>query len=162
MQSFNFLSFLGFWAAVLPEIDDAQIYLQQQGLSVDKCAQKLSALKNHLVESRDRFVQEAINFARSLCEKLEIELKTRRIRRKKRMHGDETSEGAALSHEQEIRREVFALFDKIIQEMTTRFKQLQEISDKFGFLMPAKLLNSQLQGRVSDGTEASPAVCLIF
>lgn len=32
MQSFNFLTFLGFWAAVLPEVDEAQIYLQQQGL----------------------------------------------------------------------------------------------------------------------------------
>ncbi|PZC70542.1 hypothetical protein B5X24_HaOG215687 [Helicoverpa armigera] len=61
------------------------------------------------------------------------------------MHGDKTSEDAALSHEQKIRREGFASFDKIIQEMTTRFKQLQEISDKFGFLMPAKLLNSQFE-----------------
>ncbi|XP_063242660.1 zinc finger MYM-type protein 1-like [Bacillus rossius redtenbacheri] len=144
MQSFNFLTFLGFWAAVLPEVDDAQIYLQQRGLSVDKCAQKLCALKTLLVESRDRFVQEAIDFAKNLCEKLGIELKTR-IRRKKRMHGDESSEDAALSHEQEIRREIIASFDKIIQEMTTRFKQIQEISDKFGFLMPAKLLDSKFE-----------------
>ncbi|GBP39337.1 hypothetical protein EVAR_24318_1 [Eumeta japonica] len=139
------LTFLGFWAAVLPEVDDAQIYLQQRGLSVDKCAQKLCALKTLLVESRDRFVQEAIDFAKTLCEKLGIELKTIRIRRKKRMHGDESSEDAALYHEQEIRREVFASFDKIIQEMTTRFQQIQEISDKFGFLMPAKLLDSKFE-----------------
>lgn len=145
MQSFNFLTFLGFWAAVLPEVDDAQIYLQQRGLSVDKCAQKLCALKTLLVESRDRLVQEAIDFAKTLCEKLGIELKTRRICRKKRMHGDESSADAALSHEQEIRREVFASLDKIIQEMTTRFQQIQEISDKFGFLMPAKLLDSKFE-----------------
>ncbi|XP_026747537.1 uncharacterized protein LOC113508656 [Trichoplusia ni] len=61
------------------------------------------------------------------------------------MHGDESSADAALSHEQEIRREVFASLDKIIQEMTTRFQQIQEISDKFGFLMPAKLLDSKFE-----------------
>ncbi|GBP83910.1 hypothetical protein EVAR_56516_1 [Eumeta japonica] len=104
-----------------------------------------NALVAVTVESRDRFVQEAIDFAKTLCEKLGIELKTRRIRRKKRMHGDEFSEDAVLSHEQEIRREVFASFDKIIQEMTTRFQQIQKISDKFGFLMPAKLLDSKFE-----------------
>lgn len=144
MQSFNFLTFLGFWAAVLPEVDDAQIYLQKRGLSVDKCAQKLCALKALLVESRDHFVQAAIDFAKTLCEKLTIELKRRRIRRKKHIHGDESAD-AALSHEQELRREVFASLDKIIQEMTTRFQQVQEIADKFGFLTPAKLLDSKYE-----------------
>ncbi|KAF9406339.1 hypothetical protein HW555_013253 [Spodoptera exigua] len=135
-----------------PMTDEVKTLLQR-GLSVDMCAQKLCALKTLLVESRDRFVQEAIDFAKTLCEKLGIELKTRRIRRKKRTHGDESSEDAALSHEQEIRRELFASFDKIIQEMTTRFQQIQEISDKFGFLMPAKLLDSNFECDLSNVLE---------
>ncbi|KAL0896156.1 hypothetical protein ABMA27_012106 [Loxostege sticticalis] len=106
IQSFNFLTFLGFWAAVLPESKTQSTLLR-------------------------------------LCENLGIELKTKRIRRKKRMHGDESFEDAALSHEQELRREVFTSFNKIIQEMTTRFQQIKEISDKFGFLTPAKLLDSK-------------------
>lgn len=61
------------------------------------------------------------------------------------MHGDESFEDAALAHEQELRRELFASFDRIIQEMTTRFEQIQEISDKFGFLTPARLLDSKAQ-----------------
>ncbi|XP_031333509.1 zinc finger MYM-type protein 5-like [Photinus pyralis] len=63
------------------------------------------------MENRDRFVQAAIDFAKTLCEKLGIELKTTRIRRKKRIHGDESAD-AALSHEQELRREVTRLLKK--------------------------------------------------
>ena len=42
MQSFSFLCFLGLWKPVLIEVNDAQIYLQTKGLSIQQCAQKIS------------------------------------------------------------------------------------------------------------------------
>ena len=39
-----FFSFLHFGSLVLTEVNDTQIYLQQEGLVLDQCVQKLKAL----------------------------------------------------------------------------------------------------------------------
>ncbi|GBP07528.1 hypothetical protein EVAR_91043_1 [Eumeta japonica] len=91
-----------------------------------------------LSESRDRFVkQEAIDFAKTLCEKPESNSNDKNSQ-EKRMHGDESSEDAALYHEQEIRRGV-----RIIrQDHSRNDDSIPANSRNIGqvrILMPAKL-----------------------
>ena len=44
IMTYPFFSFLHFWSSVLTKVNDAQIYLQQEGLELDQCVQKLKAL----------------------------------------------------------------------------------------------------------------------
>jgi len=85
MQSFSFISYLGFWAPVLIEINDAQSYLQKKGLSIRDCALKMKALKNLLTENREKITDNSIQFGESMCLELGITMEpVRRIRVKKK------------------------------------------------------------------------------
>lgn len=83
LQSFSFLCFLGFWKPVLHEVNDAQIYLQTEGLNLHQCAQKINALQIFLTEKRDELVDGAFTYAKNLCQKLGILMeRPRKIKKK--------------------------------------------------------------------------------
>ena len=56
IQCVSFLSFLHFWKEVLRESHDAQKHLQQKGLSLANCAQKMKAFVAFLSDERDALV----------------------------------------------------------------------------------------------------------
>jgi hypothetical protein len=62
MRSFSFLCFLGLWQPVLREVNDAQHYLQTEGLNVHQCAHKITALQTVLEEKREESVDEALSY----------------------------------------------------------------------------------------------------
>ena len=154
LHSFTFLSYLGFWSEVLREVNIVHRYLQTEGIDLHKSSLKLSALRNWLVDSREELVSSGLTFARGLCEELGIEIPPRR-RRKRRYEFDEDSEDAALSFEQELKREMFACSDRISSEIDSRFKQLHDLDAKFSFLKPAVLFNGN---STCDLTSASPDI----
>ena len=50
---FSFLSFLSIWKSVLPEVNDAQKYLQAKGLDLKQSSVKLTALRDYSRLRRD-------------------------------------------------------------------------------------------------------------
>ncbi|RLU15917.1 hypothetical protein DMN91_011674 [Ooceraea biroi] len=142
LQSLSFLCYLGLWSQVLKEVNDAQNYLQTKGLNIEQCATKVPALQEFLVGNRNSLVDNAFSYAKKLCDDLSIDLEPRRRRIRNDIFGN-GSQGAVLSYEDELRREMYTLLDRIIQEMTSRFQQLQDLSEKFSFLTPSKLLDPQ-------------------
>ncbi|GFU00315.1 uncharacterized protein TNCV_4258641 [Trichonephila clavipes] len=74
----------GFWQPVLCKVIEAQNYLQTEGLNIHRCAQKIHSLLAVLEAKQEEFVDDALIYAKSLCEEeLEISFETpRRIRRK--------------------------------------------------------------------------------
>ncbi|PRD33202.1 UNVERIFIED_CONTAM: hypothetical protein NCL1_18162 [Trichonephila clavipes] len=83
MQSHSFLCYLGFWQLVLCEVNDDQNYLQTEGQNIHQCTQKIRALQTVLEAKQEKFVDDALIYAKSLCEELEISFELpRRIRRK--------------------------------------------------------------------------------
>ncbi|XP_018497533.1 uncharacterized protein LOC100906434 [Galendromus occidentalis] len=154
LESFSFLCYLSFWSDILREINDAQRYLQTRGLDIHKSALKIGALKEWLSCERDDIISNGFDYAKSLCDDLGIEIPSRRIR-KRRKEFDDTSEDANLTFEQELKREMYASSDRILQEMTTRFEQLRDLDEKFGFLKPAQLLEENSE---SDLDHAPPDI----
>ena len=66
--SFSFLSFLSLWKSVLPEVSDAQMNLQAKGLDLQQSSVKLTALRDCLLQNREKMVDSAkIEFSRKLC-----------------------------------------------------------------------------------------------
>ena len=67
-------------------------YSQQKGLSLENCVQKMKAFVAFLSGERDALVSQAIDNALMICEKLEIPIEERRVRRKKRIPGEQTQD----------------------------------------------------------------------
>ena len=59
--SFPFLLFLSLWKSVLPEINDAQKYLQTKGLALQQSSVKLRAVRDCLLQNREKMVDSAMD-----------------------------------------------------------------------------------------------------
>ncbi|KAL3852093.1 hypothetical protein ACJMK2_015779 [Sinanodonta woodiana] len=117
--SYPFLSFLSLWKSVLPEINDAQKYMQTKGLDLQKSSVKLTALRDYLIQNRE---------------------KMRRNRKKKRLDGEGMTD-AALGFDAELRREMLSVIDRLTEEISCRFQQVHDLASKYAFLVPSNLLD---------------------
>ena len=84
IQQFSFVSFLQFLMKVLRESYDTQKYLQRRGLSPENCSHKMNAFIAFSVNDSDALVKQSIETALKICEKQEIQIEERRVRRKKK------------------------------------------------------------------------------
>ena len=96
---------------VLKESYDTQKYLQRRGLSLENCSHKMNVFIAFLVNDRDALVQQSIETAIKICEKQEIPIEERRVRRKKKMPG-EYAEDVGLSAVEEIKRCMLEAMDR--------------------------------------------------
>ena len=103
IHRFSFFFFLQFWMEVLRESYDTQKYLQQRGLLVENCSHKMNTFIVFLVNDRDALVNQSIETTIKICEKQEIPIEERRVRRKRKMPGEHT-EDVGLSAVEEIKR----------------------------------------------------------
>ncbi|KAK4887127.1 hypothetical protein RN001_003398 [Aquatica leii] len=142
LQSLPFLAFLGLWNRVLCEINDTQLYLQTKGLNMHHCAMKINALQLFLVDNRDVMVNDALSYTKTTCEDLDIDIAPRRIKKTKKMTGEEAA-NAGLGYDIKLRQEMYESVDRITQEIKTRFHQLHELDVKYSFLTPTNLLNPE-------------------
>lgn len=81
-----------------------------------------------------------LRYAKSLCEELEISFEPSRRIRKMHVFGD-GSKDVEISFEDDLRRTMFSLIDRIIAEIRERFQQLQNLAQKYAFLRPAIILS---------------------
>ncbi|GFX74050.1 uncharacterized protein TNCV_4475481 [Trichonephila clavipes] len=114
MQSL--LSYLGFWQPLLCEVNDAQNYLQTEGLNIHQCAQKMRVLQTVLEAKRDEFVDDTYIYVKRLCEELEISFESPRRNRKKHIFGD-GSKDVQLSYEDDLKRTIFSSTDRVTAEI---------------------------------------------
>ena len=131
LTTFPFLCYLGLWGKVLPEVDAAQKYLQKKGLGLDQTIVKIHALRQFLHEERDRLVDDAMFYATTKCEEMDISI-TRRIRKKKRMYDEETGDKGNTLQE-EFRKDMLQVVDQLWEEINRRFEQMHIINQRFGF-----------------------------
>ncbi|GFX46634.1 uncharacterized protein TNCV_4550731 [Trichonephila clavipes] len=86
-----------------------------------------------LEAKREEFVEDALIYAKSLCEKLELSLELpRRIRRKHIF--DDGSKDVQLSYEDDLRRKMFSSLDRVTADIRERFLHLQNLAQKYVFL----------------------------
>lgn len=105
------------------------------------CVVKIKALQTVLIEKRNELIDNAVSYAKQMCEDLDVstEPRSRTMRKQKFEYG---SGGAALSYEDELRRKLFSSLDRITMEIQERFQQLQNLAVTFACITPAVLLDS--------------------
>lgn len=122
--NYTFLCYLFFWYDVLRETNAAQIALQSKGLTVDETATKIEALRFYIEEKRDHIVEGAIDIATKKSEDYDIPTE-KRLRRKKRMVGEMTSD-AGLTLKEELQKDMLEYLDRFRVKLQTRSKSLQD------------------------------------
>jgi hypothetical protein len=138
--NFNFIVLLHFWNVILGKIDRVQKRLQDPTMNFKEAATDIESLEQEFVKLRDDLSQAAVENAKTKCTAWGIEV-GRRIRRRRKMPG-ELVRDAGLSSEEEIVRIMKSVFDRLQQEMSTRFLRLKDLNTKFGFLLDVKTLLS--------------------
>ena len=142
IQEFSFVPFLQFWIEVLRETYDTQKYLQRRGLSLENCSHKMNTFIGFLVNDRDALVKQSIETAIKVCEKQEIPIEERRVRRMKNMPGKH-AEDVDLSAVEEIKRCMLEAMDQFRSEAEKWFSEICMLNKVFGFLNPHSLLRSE-------------------
>jgi hypothetical protein len=89
-------------------------------------------------------VDDGLQYAKSLCEELGISSEPPRQIRGRHIFGDGSADvGLWLSYENELRRTIFTSVDRVTAEIRDRFHHLQNLAQKYAFLMPAVMLGSE-------------------
>ncbi|GFX55510.1 uncharacterized protein TNCV_267981 [Trichonephila clavipes] len=88
----------------------------------------------------EEFVDDALIYAKSLCEELEISFEPPRRIRKKHIFAD-GSKDVQLLYEYNLRRTMFSSIDRVTAEIRERFQQLQNLAQKYVFLRPEVILS---------------------
>ncbi|GFX52229.1 uncharacterized protein TNCV_4800861 [Trichonephila clavipes] len=95
-----------------------------------------------LEAKREEFVDDASIYVKRICEELGISFEPpRRIRRKHIF--DDGSKDVQLSYEDDLRRTMFSLIDRITAEIRERFQQLQNLAQRHDvfFFLPEVILS---------------------
>ena len=95
-----------------------------------------------MVNDRDALVKQSFDTAIKTCEKQEIRIEERRVRRKKKMPG-EHSEEVSLSAAEEIKRGMQEAMNRFRSEVEKRFSEICMLNEVFGFLNHNALLRSE-------------------
>ncbi|GFV77042.1 uncharacterized protein TNCV_691101 [Trichonephila clavipes] len=93
-----------------------------------------------LEAKREEFVDDALIYAKNLCEELEISFQPPRRIRRKHIFGD-GSKDVQLSYEDDLRRTMFFSIDRVTAEIRERIQQLQHLAQKYVFLRPQVILS---------------------
>jgi len=135
---FNFIVLLHFWNNILGKVDRVQKRLQDPTMNFKDAASDMEMLENYLKEFRDHLCQNAIEYSKGRCMEWGIEVE-RRVRRRRIMPG-ERARDSGLSAEDEVSRVLKMILDRFQQELTTRFRRLNDLNEKFGFLLDVRIL----------------------
>lgn len=107
----SFLVLLNYWSNLLEKINRVQQRLQDPKIN----------FKDAALDIKTKCAEYVINI-------------NRRIRRKKKMPGEKSSY-IGLSAEQLINRVMKESIDRLVNELKTRFQRLEDLDDKYGFLL---------------------------
>ena len=141
IQQFSFVSFLQFWMQVLKNLMMPK-NIQRRGLSLENCFHKINAFIAFLINDRNALVKQSIETAIKICQKQEIPIEERRVRRKKKMLG-EHAEDIGLSAVEEIKKCSLETMDRFRCEAEKRFSETCMLNEVFGLLNPHALLQSE-------------------
>ena len=138
LENFEFLVGLVIWHDILFSINKVSKKLQSKIVSIDATLKHIEGVISYF-KYRDKSFTSSIDTAKNIAFEMDIEPKFRTKRQgKKKKHFDEQND-----QDEEIQRSVVDSFrveyfnvmiDAAIASLTTRFEQMKEFDNIFGFL----------------------------
>lgn len=140
LSSFEFVLALIIWHDLLHAVNEVSKCLQAEDMQLDVALQQISGLNDFLKNYRETGFTSAMSTAKELMTDLgwDAKFSTRRQKKRKRFfdeveHADETQK----QHKAEERFRIdyfLAVVDEALSGMTSKFKELSNYTEYFGFL----------------------------
>lgn len=145
IQQFTFISLLKFWYPILSSVQKVTKRLQDSKIGFHEASSDLTGLVEIVNLKYEEIIDHAIKSAEDYCEEWEIPIA--RSRRKKRMPG-ELARDSGLTAQQEMRRVMVEIINRLKTELQDRSVRLQDLADRFWFLLNLNSFNiGDEQGR---------------
>ena len=133
LVDFSFVCYLQFWNKLLHSINITQKRLQSSNINISEAADELEILVANFTQEKENICHQSMEGGKILAKKWNMSTE-RRIRCRKQKAG-EPAKDASLTLEQDIERVMKQAIDEIIEEIRNRSMQLQNLDQKFGFLL---------------------------
>lgn len=142
IESFRFIMGLCVWKNLLGQIDKCNEFLQLKGCDLHSASKRLHALVDWLTEFNETGFDQCIQEAKELAGVLQIDISTGfedtrrgRGRNRKFMDEDQAAIVTAQTNTERFRKDFFtAVMERLISELNSRFQEVRDVSEKFGFL----------------------------
>ena len=140
MYTFSFLTMLPFWDDILTSIDRVQKRLQSPKITFNEARADIQNLEKYITSMRDSLCKNAIVKGEEKCAEWGIDVdQQRRVRRKKKMAGEEIQDEPPNVRE-EMDGTLKVILDRLKTEMRDRFTRLSHLDEQLGFLLETETL----------------------
>ena len=143
ISKLEFLVLIEIWITILAEMNSLSEYLQRKSMDVVTAASNIkSAIESVRKKRTENHFQECVDKATVMARKEDVNTNfiSKRIRRRNQMPGERARDEPQTDTKERFKTEVFyAVYDRIIQEMNTRFTDFCTKVKDFGSLMPGNL-----------------------
>ena len=153
ISKLEFLVMLELWITILADINSLSVYLQNKSMDVVTAAAKVKSamevMKSRRSEDHYKACLDAA-VATATSEDVNTQFTAKRVRKRKQMSGEKSRDEPQTDPEQRFRTEVFfKVYDRLIQELDTRFRDFCSTVQYFGCLMPQNLGKKDMFHRLS-------------
>ena len=140
MYTFQFLTMLPFWDDILTSIDRIQKRLQSPKVNFNEARADIQNLELYITSMRDSLCKNAIVKGEEKCTEWDIDVdQQRRVRRKKKMAGEETQDEPPNAIE-EMDSTLKVILDRLKTGMRDKFTRLSHLDEQLGFLLETETL----------------------
>ncbi|XP_011172262.3 zinc finger MYM-type protein 1-like [Solenopsis invicta] len=159
VRTFKCLVMSSIWVKILKPIDIVNKIIQARGATVDVTCKNLSSLIAELKALRDEgwenILNEAVIVAKNIGWPESFQEETKRGRKRRKMADEEEDEddGAGqVTADVTFKREVFyVILDQVIEDLTERFKSMQELCENFSVLWKMRsMLKDEIEKRATN------------
>lgn len=144
---FNFFCLLDLWDEILKTINRVNLALQNKSLTVDSVSKMVKGLILSIQTMRNEGIDKAIEFGQVLADDVGVkaDFSDKRKRKVKQLDFELIKDDwQVLSQQDEFKKDIFEVYDRILTELQDRFENIFEISENFGFLCGSSLMDNSL------------------
>ncbi|XP_075504369.1 uncharacterized protein LOC142541794 [Primulina tabacum] len=144
LSSFEFLLSLVIWYDILYNINSVSKSLQSETMHIDVAVKQLKGLVSFFENYREKGFASAINSAKEIASNIRVDPvfpERRQASRKRQFDEVANTEREPQTAEESFRTDYFlVMVDIALLELRSRFEQLNNFEDMFGFLLDGKQL----------------------
>lgn len=145
---FNFFCLLYLWNEILTTINRVNLALQKKSLTIDSATKMVKGLILSIQTMRNEGIDKAIEYGKNIANDLGVKanFSDKRKRKVKKLDFELIDDDLqVLSQQNEFKKDIFEVYDRILTELYNRFENMSEINENFGFLYGSSLMDHSME-----------------
>jgi len=141
---FNFFCLLDLLNEILTTINRVNLALQKKSLTIDSATKMVKGLNLSIQTMRNKEIDKIIEIGKVIANDLGVKanFSDKRKRKVKKLDFELNEDNSqVLSQQNEFKKDIFEVYDRILTELYNRFENMSEINENFGFLYGSSLMD---------------------